>query len=99
MEQRFCIEEDSIRGKRRGLCLLVREQGKEVVVGGTRSQDGPRPRWEQLAPELVQIGERKHGLRPGQILSQTAVSDLGKTPQLLDHRNACSPQARVRERA
>jgi hypothetical protein len=54
-------------------------------LSGSGSSDTPRPRREQLAPELVEIGERKHGVCVGQVLGQTAVSDLGKAPQLLDH--------------
>ena len=87
MQRRFDIEEASIRGKSRSAtpaCWCASGE-KRLRFSGSGSQDAPRPRWEQLTPELVQIGQRKHGLRPGQILSQPAISDLGKTPQLLDH--------------
>ena|SRR5215469_1061018 len=87
IQRQFDIEEDSIRCKSRSArCAWVGVswEGK-LWFAGYGSPDTPCLCWEQLAPELVQIGERKHGLRAGQILSQTAVSDLGKAPQLLDH--------------
>src|SRR6516164_10036663 len=87
MQRRFDIEEASIRGKSRSAtpaCWCASGE-KRLRFSGSGSQDAPRPRWEQLTPELVQIGQRKHGVRPGQVLGQPAVSDLGKTPQLLDH--------------
>src|SRR5215831_20948536 len=87
MQRRFDIEEDALRGNSRSAtCTWVRASGEEGL-GFFRfgSQASPRPCGQQLAPELVEIGERKHGLRAGQVLGQTAVSDLGKAPQLLDH--------------
>jgi hypothetical protein len=87
MQRRFDIEADPVRRKGRGATGdRKRASGEEALwFSRSGSQDAPRPCREQLAPELVQIGQRKHGLRPGQILGQTAVSDLGKAPQLLDH--------------
>src|SRR5262245_56506993 len=87
MQQRFNIEADSIKGKSRGAtcgCLCASGE-KGLWFARSGSKDTPRLRREQLAPELVQLGQRKHGLRPGQVLGQTAVSALGKAPQLLDH--------------
>src|SRR5437870_8794485 len=39
---------------------------------------------QQLAADLVEIGEREHGLCSGQVLGQTAIPDLGEAPQLLE---------------
>src|SRR5215831_12492976 len=87
MQQRFDIEGDPIRRKSRGAtCSWVcASRGEAVRFFRRESQASPRPCGQQLAPELVEIGERKHGLRAGQVLGQPAVSDLGKAPQLLDH--------------
>ena len=49
------------------------------------SQHTPGPCREQLSADLVEIGERKHGLRPRQILGQSAISHLNEAPQLLDY--------------
>src|ERR1039458_1997025 len=54
-------------------------------AGIARSQAAPRLCRKQPAPDLVEIGQGKHGLRPRQVLGQAAVSDLGETPQLLDY--------------
>ena len=50
-------------------------------------------------PDLVEVGQGEHGLRPRQVLGQAAVSHLGEAPNCLTTRKACSPQARVHERA
>ena len=34
---------------------------------------------------LVEVGQRKHGLRARQVLGQTALSHFGEAPQLLDY--------------
>ena len=34
---------------------------------------------------MVEVGQRKHGLRPRQVLGQAAVSHFGEAPQLLDY--------------
>jgi hypothetical protein len=50
-------------------------------------------------PELVEIGEREHGLRPCQVLGQAAIAHLGEAPELLDHAKgvlAASAGARAR---
>src|SRR5215831_5960955 len=85
--RQFDIKDDSIRCKSCGATRDHKHASGEEAFCFSRSgsQEAPRPWREQLAPELVEIGERKHGLRAGQILSQPAVSDLGKAPQLLDH--------------
>src|ERR1700758_2944999 len=49
------------------------------------SQRTPGPSWEQLSADLVEVGQRKHGLRARQVLGQTAVSHFGEAPQLLDY--------------
>src|SRR5690242_14832426 len=36
-------------------------------------------------PDLVEIGQSEHGLRPRQVLGQTPIAHLGEAPQLLDH--------------
>ena len=50
-------------------------------------------------PELVKVGQGEHGLRPRQVLGQAAIAHLGEAHNCLTTRKACSPQARVRERA
>src|ERR1700730_8666536 len=49
------------------------------------SQCTPGPSWEQLSADLVEVGQRKHGLRSRQVLGQTAVSHFSEAPQLLDY--------------
>jgi hypothetical protein len=97
MLRQFDIEEHSIRRKSRG----ATGDGGEAAVWSSRfgSQAGPRSWRKQRAPELIKIGQRKHGLRPGQVFGQPPVPDLGKTPQLLDHPKRVFAAARVRERA
>src|SRR5215472_17182076 len=87
MQQLFNIEEDPIRCRSRSArCTwVVASGGERLWLSGSGSSDTPCSWREQLAPELVEIGERKHGVCAGQVLGQTAVSDLGKAPQLLDH--------------
>ena len=43
------------------------------------------PGWKQLSADLVEIGQRKHGLRACQVLSQTAIPYFGEAPQLFDY--------------
>jgi hypothetical protein len=50
-------------------------------------------------PNLVEVGERKHGLRSRQVFRQAAVSHSSEAHSCLTTRKACSPRARVRERA
>jgi hypothetical protein len=94
------LEVDAIRQKSGGTtgdwsCA----SGDEAVRWSrSESQDAPRRCLQEIAPELVEIGHREHGLRQGQVLGQTAVSDLLEAPQPLDHRKACSPQTRVAQR-
>src|SRR6202043_3419607 len=54
-------------------------------AGIARVYTAPRLYREQPAADLVEIGQRKHGLRPRQVRGQPAVSNLAETPQLLDH--------------
>src|SRR3984893_5393029 len=49
------------------------------------SQCTPGPSWEQLSADLVEVGQRKHGLRARQVLSQAAVSHFSEAPQLLHY--------------
>src|SRR5215469_2630166 len=35
--------------------------------------------------DLVEVGQREHGLCPRQVLGQAAIAHLGEAPQLLDH--------------
>ena len=49
------------------------------------SQRRAGPCWEQVSAHLVEVGQCKHGLRPGQVLGQAAVSHFGEAPQLLDY--------------
>ena len=87
MRRRCDTEEDPIsRKSRSATCTWVCASGGEALpLVRSESQAGPRPCRQQLAPELVQIGQRKHGVCAGQVLGQTAVSDLGKAPQLFGH--------------
>jgi len=40
------------------------------------------PCWEQaVLADLIEISQRKHGLRPCQVLGQAAVSHFGEAPQ------------------
>src|SRR5712671_3028989 len=43
------------------------------------------PGWKQLSADLVEVGQRKHGLRACQVLSQTAIPYFGEDPQLFDY--------------
>src|SRR5580692_10578856 len=63
------------------------------------SQPAPQFGREQLTPKLVEIGQGKHSLRSRQVLGQTARSHFGEPHSCLTIRKACSPRARVRERA
>lgn len=50
----------------------------------SRLQGAPCLRWHQLSAQRVQIGQCKGHLRAGQVLGNTAVTDLAEAPQLLD---------------
>ena len=72
---------------------------RDCWLPGVSSQRTPGPCWEQLSAHLVEVGQRKHGLRSRQVLGQTALSHFGKTPQLLDYAKgvfAASPGPRAR---
>src|SRR5216684_317674 len=58
---------------------------RNCLLPEVSSQLTPSPCWEQLSADLVEVGQRKHGMRARQVLGQTAVSHFGKTPQLLDY--------------
>jgi len=49
---------------------------------------------EQLSADLIEISQRKHGLRPCQVLGQAAYLTLAKPHSCLTMRRACSPRAR-----
>ena len=51
----------------------------------SRSQAAPCGGREQLAPHLIEIGQREHGLRPRQVFGQAATTHLGEAPQLFNH--------------
>ena len=63
-------------------CAAGRER---LARSRSRSQPAPRSRWEQFTADLIETGQREHGLCPRQVLSQAAVAHLGEAPQLLDH--------------
>ena len=42
-------------------------------------------RWQQAAPDHVQIRQREHREQSGGVLGQSAVAHLGEAPQLLHH--------------
>src|SRR5580704_2996094 len=63
------------------------------------SQRAPGPSWEQLSADLVEVGQRKHGLRRATFLARPRYLTLAKPHSCLTMRKACSPRARVRERA
>jgi hypothetical protein len=67
----------------------------------TQSMSQPAPRLcrQKQSAHLVEIGQCEHGLGASQILGQTAASDLGEAPQLLDHpkgMQAAGPSSRAR---
>ena len=70
-----------------------------VCSGGDWDHHGTSTRREQFTPKLIEISQRKHGLCPCQVLGQATVSHLAKPHRCLTTRKACSPRARVRERA
>src|ERR1039458_9161653 len=75
------------------------ERQRDCLLPEVSSQRTPGPSWEQLSADLVEIGQRKHGLRSRQVLGQTAVSHFGEAPQLLDYPKgvfATSPGPRAR---
>ena len=75
------------------------ERHRDCLLPEVSSQRTPGPCWEQLSADLIEISQRKHGLRPCQVLGQAAVSHFGEAHSCLTMRKACSPRARVRERA
>src|SRR3984893_417542 len=101
MQRLFDIEMTTIRQKGEG---AIGSWSLTNGRGGLRwcrlgSQPAPRPRREQFAPKLVEISQRKHGLRPCQVLGQAAVSHFNEAPQLLDYAKgvfAASPGPRAR---
>src|ERR1700738_5088887 len=60
------------------------ERHRDCLLPEVSSQRTPGPCWEQLSADLIEISQRKHGLRPCQVLGQAAVSHFGEAPQLLD---------------
>ena len=61
------------------------ERHRDCLLPEVSSQRTPGPYWEQLSADLIEISQRKHGLRPCQVLGQAAVSHFGEAPQLLDY--------------
>lgn len=75
------------------------ERHRDCLLPEVSSQRTPGPCWEQLSADLIEISQRKHGLRPCQVLGQAAVSHFGEAPQLLDYAKGVFAARRVRERA
>src|SRR5580704_13906305 len=61
------------------------DRHRDCLLPEVSSQRTPGPCWEQLSADLIEISQRKHGLRPCQVLGQAAVSHFGEAPQLLDY--------------
>src|ERR1700676_2834330 len=61
------------------------ERHRDCLLPEVSSQRTPGPCWEQLSADLIEISQRKHGLRPCQVLGQAAISHFGESPQLLDY--------------
>jgi hypothetical protein len=87
MQRVLNIEVDTIRQKSGSTTGDWSCASGDEAVRWSRSgsQDAPRRCLQEIAPELVEIGQLEHGLRPRQVLGQTAVSDLREASQLLDH--------------
>src|SRR5258708_38229445 len=75
------------------------ERHRDCLLPEVSSQRTPGPYWEQLSADLIEISQRKHGLRPCQVLGQAAVSHFGEAPQLLDYAKGVFAARPVRERA
>src|ERR1039457_2642064 len=90
----------SVAGGENSVTVVAREApARDYSECSSRSQGISRADWEQLSADLVEVGQRKHGLRSRQVLGQTAVSHFGETPQLLDYAKgvfAASPGPRAR---
>ena len=56
------------------------ERHRDCLLPEVSSQRTPGPCWEQLSADLTEISQRKHGLRPCQVLGQAAVSHFGIRP-------------------
>ena len=52
--------------------------------GGSSQRVTHRAR-QQLAPDLAEISQGEHGMRPGQVLDQAPVPHFDEAPQMLDH--------------
>src|SRR5258705_2419838 len=61
------------------------ERSRDCLLPEVSSQPTPGRCWEQRSADLIEISQRKHGLRPCQVLGQAAVSHFGEAPQLLDY--------------
>src|SRR5271167_2457398 len=75
------------------------DRHRDCLLPEVSSQRTPGPCREQLSADLVEIGQRKHGLRPRQVLGQAAISHFGEAPQVLDYAKgvfAASPGPRAR---
>src|SRR5260370_16475960 len=71
------------------------ERHLDCLLPEVSSHRTPGPCWEQLSADLIEISQRKHGLRPCQVLGQAAVSHFGEAHSCLTIRKACSRRARV----
>src|SRR3984893_10418244 len=58
---------------------------RDCLLPKVSSQRTLGPCWQQLSADLVEVGQRKHGLRSRQVLGQAAVSHFSEAPQLLDY--------------
>src|SRR6266851_4994072 len=61
------------------------DRHRDCLLPEDSSQRTPGPCREQLSADLVEVGQRKHGLRARQILGQAAVSHFSEAPQVLDY--------------
>src|SRR5271155_2341242 len=50
-----------------------------------RSSGAPSLRWQETAPEHIQIGQREGGVQPSGVLRQPAVPHFVKAPHPLDN--------------
>src|SRR5271163_173043 len=74
------IESFAVERKSACLCGFSRSISALSRSSGARSL-----RWQQSAPQQIQIREREGGIQPDRILRQAAVANFAKTPEALDH--------------
>src|SRR5580658_1952658 len=56
-----------------------------MYLDSSRSASTLLLRWQQAAPDHVQVRQREHREQPCRVLCQPAIAHLGKAPQLLHH--------------